>query len=115
MKLASFRAQDAERPREKRPLALSPAPALGGGQHVELARLRRGAGSVAAADHHVGAVLLARGDGRHAAAERRCRPGHLTPLVRRWWWISCRESTSGSPRLAAAIARAAAIPPVIVV
>ena len=30
-------------------------------------------------------------------------------------WISCSETTSGSPRRAAAIARAAAIPPAIVV
>ena len=114
------RAQHAEGPGQERPLAVPPTPALGGGQHVELPGLRAGPVGVGGPQNGVGPMLLAPGDGHVATAERRPhavddrRAGaQCTSEVRAW--ISCSETTCGSWRRAAEIARAAAIPPAIVV
>ena len=71
-------------------------------------------------EHDVGAELAALGDAQAPAPERRRRAGAprrvpmrsrgASPRVRPPW-SSCSDSTSGSPRRAAAIARAAASPP----
>ena len=112
-------ARDRERARQERPLVRAAAPALGGGEHVELARVgRRPAGS-ATREHDVGAERAAPAiTGSAPAAERRERAvAHVAatapPPVARW--ISCSERTGGAPWRAAAIARAAAMPPAIVV
>src|SRR5206468_1230670 len=122
VQLAPACPQDAEGARQERPLGLSPAPALGGSDHVELPGSWRRPGGVAAAKDHIGVVRLARDDAGRAAAERRGDTRHATPVglgsatgARRTAWISCSDSTSGSPRRAAEMARAAAIPPAIVV
>ncbi len=121
LELALARPQHAEGAGQERPLALSPAPPLRRLEHVELPRAGSRPGWVAAAQHDIGTVGLARGDGGRAAAERSGRPAHATSVGRgSGWgplipWISWSERTSGSPRRAEAIARAAAIPPAIVV
>jgi len=51
-------------------LALSPAPALGGGQHVELARLGQRSVAISGGEHDVGAVVLAFEDWDGAPPER---------------------------------------------
>ena len=118
---ARRRAQHRERPRQKRALVGSPAPSLGGCQHVELTGGRTRAVCVGTAQHVVGAVAIMRDDrhgadpeGRqHAFAQAASRstlgPPSPDPCS------ACSESTSGSPRRAAMIARAAALAPEIVV
>ena len=116
------RAQNAERPGQERALALSPAPSLRGAQHVELSGLRARTGRVGAAQDGVGAVALG---GRHAGGARaERRPDAVgdggahcedTAPAGRLRCSSCSETTSGSPRRAAMIARAAARPPDMVV
>ena len=118
--------QDAERAGQERPPVLSSTPTCGGGEHVELpGRWARAAG-IRGAQNDVVAEPLARDDRRAAPAERRldavgaqCRRSGVRadacacPCT--CAWISWSESTPGSLRRAAAIARAAAIPPDIVV
>ena len=109
---AAFAAHHAERARQERALVRSPAPALGRGEHVELARVGLRPVRVVADDDVVGADAPVLADLGEPAAERRERPAHAwTPLA----CSSCSDTTGGSPTRAAAIARAAAIPPAIVV
>src|ERR1019366_8863355 len=107
------RAHDAERAGQKRPLVLPRPPARPGAEHVELAGLRPWSNAVGDPQDHVGAVLLTGGNAGSPAAERGGHAGrtHRTSLR----WSLCGETTSGTPRGAEAIARAAAIPPAIVV
>ena len=99
------------------PLVLAPAPPLGRGEHVELARPRARARRGRRREHDVGAELAALGD---RAARRRpngasVRRAQRSALTRAWRraraaWSSCSESTSRlALRARAAIARAAAI------
>jgi hypothetical protein len=96
-------AQDAERPRQERALAVAATPALDRGDHVELSRLGRRPVRIVDVDDDVRPVGRALHDRARAAAE------HHTASVARC--SSCRESTSAWPRAAAPIARAAAVPP----
>ncbi len=111
-----FGAKDAERPGQKRPLPFSPAPALGRLQHVELPRPRARPLRVQTAQDDVGAVALPRDDPSRPAAEG-CGDaiGAQPTSLSRGAWISCSAITAGSPRRPAEIARAAAIPPAMVV
>ena len=98
---------DREGARQVGTLVLSPAPALGAGEHRELPRLRIGAVHVGDAQHPVGAELIHAEDRQQPGRERRGRRGPLAHVVRTPC-SSCRHSTSGSPpRRALAIARAA--------
>src|SRR6266576_3020498 len=103
---------DRDRPRQEGATALF-APAARSGEHVELARLRLRALAIEQREDPIAAARLVRGDLAEAAAERRRHRGCGSPAALRW--ISCSERTSASPCLAAAIARAAAVAPVIVV
>lgn len=67
--------QDAEGAGQKRPLALSPAPPLGRGQHVELARLRGRAGRIQAAQDDIRTVGFASDDFGQPTAEGSQRSG----------------------------------------
>ena len=103
------------------PLAVSPTPPLGGAEHVELARLGPGPVRVQSAQDHIGAVLVP-GLHDHCAAAQRSNHALLCDVLGRAQlttgleaWISWSEITSGAPRRAAVIARAAAIAPAIVV
>ena len=118
--------QDAERARQERSPAFAPAPPRRRGEHVELPGLGTRAARVIAPQDDVVAKPLARGDRRGAPAERRldavgtqCRRSGVRAAACACpctcAWISWSESTPGSLRRAAAIARAAAIPPDIVV
>ena len=124
LELARPGAEVGEGARQVGALVRAGAPALGGGQHVELARPRRRPAGVGAAQEAVGADRLRGGDRGPPATEGRERAagvGHATsagrggaglasPFARRW--ISCSDSTSGAaPSRAAPIARAAALPP----
>jgi len=113
--------RDGERPRQERALVVAAGPPLRGGQHVELPRLRRRAVLV---EHLEDEVRAHRPAARHVgepAAERREHPsvdpldGHGEGTPSSEAWISCRLTTGASSTRAAAIARAAAIPPAIVV
>ena len=117
------RAMEKARGRSGRSL-LSPAPALGGGEHRELPGVGLGTVGVCHPQHAVGAQLLERGD-RRQTAPKGCL-AHATPAraergacavgCARAPWSSCRQSTSGSPsRCALAIARAAEMPAASVV
>ena len=109
-------AQHRERARQERPLVRAPAPALARGEHVELPRVGRGA-LVEHRDHVVGAVAGVRDDRAEPAAERgEGAVAHACSAAREpRAWSSWSETTSGSPCRAAAIARAAAMPPESVV
>src|SRR4051794_15211039 len=101
-----------DRPRQERPPPLL-APTLGRGQHVELARLGRRALPIGQREDPVPARGPVAGDLAEAAAEGGPHRGCGTPATVPW--ISCSERTSASPCLIAAIARTAAVAPVIVV
>ena len=110
---------DGERARQERPLVLAPAPALGRREHGELAGIGRRPVRVGDREHDVGAVAPPPDDREPPPRERgeRAVAAHdvtaPAPLAR---WISWSERTSGTtPWRSPAIARAAAIPPVIVV
>ena len=102
--------------RQERPLRPPPHPTARGREHVELAGLRAAARRVLAAQHDVRPELL-------AARDRRPRGGRTAPARgRRSPGAGClrvdllQRDHLGSPcAAAAAIARAAAIPPDIVV
>ena len=66
-------ARDRDGATEQRPLALTAAPTLDGGEHVELPGQRRGA-VVCDVDQRVGTQARAREDGGAPAAERRAHP-----------------------------------------
>src|SRR5215217_4130356 len=83
-----------------------------GGQHVELARQRLGARFVQQGEEPVAPRGPALGDLAEAAPEG---GGHRGCFVLSRPWISCSERTSASPSTLAAIARTAAVAPVIVV
>ena len=114
---SSWRAQHRERAREERALVRAPAPALGRGEHVELARVRRRAVGV---EHGRARRRRRRARARRprqqAAAERRERAvahalpprGAAAPLRVQ---LLQRDAPAGAPWRAAAIARAAAMPP----
>ena len=111
-------AHDAERARQERALVGAPAPALGRGQHVELAGVGRGPVRVVADEDVVGADAAVLEDLRQAAPERRERPRHSTRVRTELRFARAAPAArppAGSPTRAAAIARAAAIPPAIVV
>src|SRR5205085_2692407 len=107
--------QHAERPWQERPLTAAAAPPRRRRQHVELAGAGSRAAAVRAAEHDVGAVTLAREDGGVPPAEGSGRRSAHGTSVGRRAWMSCKARTGNAPRRAAAIARAAAIPPAIVV
>ena len=94
---------DGERARQERPLVGAPAPALGGGEHGELAGVRRGPVRVGDRQHDVGAVASAArppaaGGGRTARASGRAHGATApAPLAR---WISWSERTSGTDPVA---------------
>ena len=108
-------ARDRERARQERPLVGAATPALGRGQHRELPGIGSRPVRVGDGEQHVGAVPAASGHAQPPAAERRQAHGATPAPAALARWISCRESTVGEPWRAAAIARAAAIPPDIVV
>src|SRR5436853_135238 len=103
---------DRDRPRQVGPAAALPPLPLAG-EHVELARSRVWPFAVAQGEDPVAAGRHVRRDLAGAAAERRAHPAcaALTEPA----WISCSERTSASASLPAAIARVAAVAPVIVV
>ena len=111
-------AQDGERARQERAARPSPAPALGRGEHVELARGAARGRRGRRREHDVGAELVALGARaarrRPNGASVRARGGadraHARGLRPRAppRWSSWSESTAGAPWRAAAIARAAA-------
>src|SRR6185503_11554894 len=107
--------RDRERARQERPLVLEPAPAVGGREHRELPGVRRRPVRVGDREHVVGADRATTRHAQPAAAERREAHGATPAPAALARWISCSESTVGEPWRAAAIARAAAIPPDIVV
>src|SRR4051794_2689133 len=118
-------AENGERAREEGPLVGPSAPPLARRQHVELPRVRRRPAGVEHGDHVVGATPSVSDHGAEAAAERGERAVHprrgrggagpvahaLSAACDPRAWRSWSETTSGSPRRAAAIARAAAMPP----
>src|SRR3954452_9969733 len=104
-------AEDRERARQERALVLSAAPALGRGEHEELARARGRPAGVGDLEHDVGAELAAGGHLERAPAERGERAAaHVAARSRaRPPCSSCSDSTGGAPPWRAAeIARAAA-------
>ena len=127
MQLAVDRPQVRERARQVGALVGPRAPALDGGEHVELARPRLGPVGVGDAQDAVGADRVVGRHGARAPAERGEHPGHDaaghigTDAVVRGHAAtsgrcsSCSESTSGSPARAARIARTAASAPESVV
>ena len=135
------RPEHAERARQERPLVGAAAPALRRGEHVELAGVGGRPLGIGDREDAVRPVVPASNDACRAASEGRQRPlirggaardrmatisspSHLharfktdvhdpaaTPRACSSW----SETTAGSPRRSAAIARVAAIPPAIVV
>src|SRR5262249_2189930 len=83
-----------------------------GREHVELARQRRRPLRIEQRKKAIATRGPALGDLTEATPEG---GGHRTCLARSRPWISCRERTSASPSSLAAIARTAAVAPVIVV
>src|SRR5690242_18135317 len=101
---------DGEGTRQVGATALS-RPALGG-EHVELPRVRLRPLLVAHRDDPIPARRAVCGD-LAKPPPKRC--AHRASAVLAIPWISCSERTSASPAILAAIARAAAEAPVIVV
>ena len=83
-----------------------------GGEHVELAGLGFGALLVDQGEEPVAARGLALGDRAEATPEG---GGHRGCFALSRPWISCSDWTSASPSILAAMARTAAVAPVIVV
>src|SRR3954447_15144835 len=110
--------KDRERARQERALVLAAAPALGRGEHEELARARGRPAGVGDLEHDVRAELAAAGHLERAPAEGGERAAaHVAARSRaRPPCSSCSDSTGGAPPWRAAeIARAAASPPESVV
>ena len=87
-------------------------PMLLGGKHVELARLGIRPPGVEQREEAVATGRAVLDDLAETAPER---GGHCACLALFRPWTSCRERTSESPSIVAAIARTAAVAPVIVV
>ncbi len=102
---------DRDRSRQERTLA-GLLPVGLGGEHVELAGQRRRPVGVEQREDAIAAGGTSLADPAEAAPEG---SGHRGWAARARPWISCRLRTSASPWLPAAIARAAAVAPVIVV
>ena len=123
--MPSRRPQHAEGARQVGPLAGSSSPSRRRHQHVELPGLGSRAMGSSHGEHDVGAVLGAIDHRHDPGPERGHDPVRGSGGRRRahdaagpTGWIpcsSCRETTFGSPAWAERIARAAAIPPEIVV
>ena len=115
-------ARDREGARQERPLVLPAAPALGGGEHAELARPRARDRRGRRREHAVGAELAARRDGQQAPAPSGARTRPSAPRLALTRGASARagaravellqgEHLGLAARARAAIARAAASPP----
>ena len=121
----SSRAHDAERARQERALVLSPAPALGRGEHVELAGVGARPVGVGDGEHHVRAVARrpTSTQRRPSAPARAARQRHasLTPTLPQCGvpslaCSSCSDTTAGLAVPRRRRSRGvAAIPPAIVV